>query len=98
MGYEIARAARDMGADVTLISGPVQLNVPHGGSRRAGCQCTGYVLKAVQQEYADCDIIIKAAAVGDYRAQKTEENKIKKQGEFLEITFVKNPDILAWLG
>ena len=43
-------------------------------------------------------LIIKAAAVGDYRAQKTEENKIKKQGEFLEITFVKNPDILAWLG
>ena len=53
---------------------------------------------AVQKEYASCDIIIKAAAVGDYRAQKTEDNKIKKQGEFLEITFVKNPDILAWLG
>lgn len=53
---------------------------------------------AVQQEYASHDIIIKAAAVSDYRAQKTEDNKIKKQGEFLEITFVKNPDILAWLG
>lgn len=97
MGYEIARAARDMGAYVTLISGPVQLNVPHG-VRVVQVVSAQDMFEAVQQEYADCDIIIKAAAVGDYRAQKTEENKIKKQGEFLEITFVKNPDILAWLG
>ena len=53
---------------------------------------------AVKENYKDMDIIIKAAAVGDYRPQIIAENKIKKQGDTLEIKFVKNPDILAYLG
>ncbi|MFR6489184.1 MAG: bifunctional phosphopantothenoylcysteine decarboxylase/phosphopantothenate--cysteine ligase CoaBC, partial [Clostridium sp.] len=97
MGYEIARAARDMGAEVTLISGPVNISAPQG-VRVIPIISAQDMFHAVQQEYASHDIIIKAAAVGDYRAQKIEENKIKKQGEILEVTFVKNPDILAWLG
>ena len=79
MGYEIARAARDMGADVTLISGPVQLNVPHG-VRVVQIVSAQDMFEAVQQEYADCDIIIKAAAVGDYRAQKNRRKQNKKTG------------------
>lgn len=97
MGYEIARAARDIGAEVTLISGPVNISAPQG-VRVIPIISAQDMFHAVQQEYASHDIIIKAAAVGDYRAQKIEENKIKKQGEILEVTFVKNPDILAWLG
>lgn len=97
MGYEIARAARNMGAEVTLISGPVNISAPQG-VRVIPIISAQDMFQAVQQEYASHDIIIKAAAVGDYRAQKIEENKIKKQGEILEVTFVKNPDILAWLG
>ncbi|MGX8850861.1 bifunctional phosphopantothenoylcysteine decarboxylase/phosphopantothenate--cysteine ligase CoaBC [Amedibacillus sp. YH-ame10] len=97
MGYEIARAARNMGAEVTLISGPCNLqppldiNVIHIKSAMD-------MMEAVQDLYATQDFIIKAAAVGDYRAQSIADNKIKKQGDTLNIEFIKNPDILAYLG
>lgn len=97
MGYEIARAARNMGADVTLISGPVSLEAP-GDVHVIPIVSANDMFTAVKENYKDMDIIIKAAAVGDYRPQVIAENKIKKQGDTLEIKFVKNPDILAYLG
>lgn len=97
MGYEIARAARNMGADVTLISGPVSLDAP-SDVHMIPIVSANDMFTAVKESYKDMDIIIKAAAVGDYRPQIIAENKIKKQGDTLEIKFVKNPDILAYLG
>lgn len=97
MGYEIARAARNMGADVTLISGPVALDAP-ADVHMIPIISANDMFTAVKENYKDMDIIIKAAAVGDYRPQIIAENKIKKQGDTLEIKFVKNPDILAYLG
>lgn len=97
MGYEIARAARNMGADVTLISGPVSLHAPVD-VKMIPIVSADDMFQAVKQQYKDADVIIKAAAVGDYRPQVIAENKIKKQGDTLEIKFVKNTDILAYLG
>lgn len=97
MGYAIAEAARDMGAEVTLISGQVSLTPPAGVNVIPVVSAMD-MFEAVKKEYSSQDIIIKAAAVGDYRAENIAEQKIKKHSDVLEITFVKNPDILAWLG
>lgn len=97
MGYEIARAAADMGAEVTIISGPVQLKAPQGVNVISITSAMD-MFEAFQREYQNYDILIKAAAVGDYRPATIAEDKIKKQGDTLEVTFIKNPDILAYLG
>lgn len=97
MGYEIARAAADMGAEVTIISGPVQLKAPQGVNVISITSAMD-MFEAFQREYQNYDILIKAAAVGDYRPETIAEDKIKKQGDTLEVTFIKNPDILAYLG
>ena len=86
-----------------------ELHTIVGAGKTDGAMDAGNMLKpmlargellftAVKENYKDMDIIIKAAAVGDYRPQIIAENKIKKQGDTLEIKFVKNPDILAYLG
>ena len=97
MGYELARAARDMGAHVTLISGPVSLRLPQDITV-IQVKSAQEMMEAVKKEGAQQDIIIKAAAVGDYRAAHISEEKIKKSETELTVTFVKNPDILAMLG
>lgn len=97
MGYEIAKAARDMGADVTLISGPVNLQAPYG-VKVVSITSANDMFEAIKQYHQEADVIIKAAAVGDYRPMKVADNKIKKQGDQLDVTFVKNQDILAYLG
>ncbi len=97
MGYEIARAAKDMGAEVTLISGPTSLAVP-AGVKRISITSAAEMFQAVKQEYETQDFIIKAAAVGDYRPEAIAQDKIKKAGDVLEVRFVKNEDILAYVG
>lgn len=97
MGYEIARAAKDMGGEVILISGPTAL-IPPCGIDVIPITSAMDMMEAVKQHYTTCDIIIKAAAVGDYRPAALAENKIKKHGDTLEVSFIKNPDILAYLG
>lgn len=97
MGYELARAARDMGAHVTLISGPVSLRLPRDIAV-IQVKSAQEMMEAVKKESAQQDIIIKAAAVGDYRAAHISKEKIKKSETELTVTFVKNPDILAMLG
>lgn len=97
MGYALANIAAARGAKVTLISGPTNLPAPHGVQ-------VEYVESALQMRdavlghYADSDIVIKAAAVADYRPQNMAEHKIKKIGETLQLVLEKNPDILLELG
>ncbi|WP_019675226.1 bifunctional phosphopantothenoylcysteine decarboxylase/phosphopantothenate--cysteine ligase CoaBC [Arsukibacterium perlucidum] len=95
MGFALAAAAAAMGADVTLISGPVQLATPAGVKRIdviSAEQMHDAALKAAIQS----DIFIGCAAVADYRAAEVATNKLKKGGsEQLQLTLVKNPDIIA---
>ncbi len=97
MGYEIAQAALDMGADVTLVSGPTNL-IPPKGAHVIHVTSAQDMFKAIKDEFESKDFIIKAAAVGDYRPEFIAPDKIKKDEDILELRFVKNEDILAYLG
>lgn len=96
-GYAIAKAAKAMGANVILVSGPVQLEKIEG-IQTIDVTSALDMFEAIKQ-YADkADYIIMAAAVSDYRPENIAEHKIKKSDDTIEMTFVKNPDILAYLG
>lgn len=97
MGFAVAAAARDAGAAVTLVAGPVSLPTPAGVSRidvRSARQMHDAVLAAVD----DADIYIGAAAVGDYRPAEVAGHKLKKtDGAPLRLELTENPDIIATL-
>lgn len=96
MGYALAEAARDRGASVTLIAGPTSLRAPYG----VNCvpvRTALEMLAAVQAATRDCDALVMAAAVADYRVAEVAEQKIKKAAKTLSLELVKNPDILASL-
>lgn len=97
MGYAIARAARQRGANVTLISGPTSLPVPYGVPLRR-VRTAEQMRSAVIENRSGCHMIIKAAAVSDYRPEQIAEQKIKKGDGTMTLTLVKTPDILAELG
>jgi len=97
MGYAIATAAAERGATVTLVSGPVILPVPCGVNR-ISVESAAQMREAVLSVFAETDIVIKAAAVADYRPEVAEEQKIKKSSDTLTLCLTKNPDILAELG
>nr|WP_122013310.1 bifunctional phosphopantothenoylcysteine decarboxylase/phosphopantothenate--cysteine ligase CoaBC [Maliibacterium massiliense] len=99
MGYALARAAAMRGAEVILVSGPTALENPIGVTTLR-VETTEEMLQAVQQHFADADVIIKAAAPADYTVQAPSEEKIKKKesGEHLQLDLVTTPDILKWLG
>jgi phosphopantothenoylcysteine decarboxylase / phosphopantothenate---cysteine ligase len=97
MGYAIAQAARDRGARVILISGPTFLSQPHGIEFIA-VQTAQEMKDAVLRHYAEVHVVIKAAAVADYRPQQAAEHKIKKLNPHMTIELEKNPDILLELG
>lgn len=94
MGYALARACAQAGADVVLVSGPVALPVPVGVKRIAAASALA-MRTAVLESVHDADVFIGVAAVADYRPLQTAEHKIKKSGEALTITLTQNPDILA---
>ncbi|MDD2721746.1 MAG: bifunctional phosphopantothenoylcysteine decarboxylase/phosphopantothenate--cysteine ligase CoaBC [Gallionella sp.] len=94
MGYAIAKAAREMGAEVRLVSGPTSLAAPEG-AQRVNVQSAAEMYQAVMQSVADCDIFIAVAAVADYRVAQPAEQKIKKSDASLTLELVPNPDILA---
>ena len=96
MGYAVARRAANMGADVTLVSGPTQLTTPVGVNRIDVCSAEEMV-DAVKH-YSDHEIIICAAAVADYKPAEMAQQKIKKTDDDLRIDLVRNPDILQGLG
>jgi len=94
MGYAIAQAAMEAGARVTLVSGPVSLETPDG-LQRHDVVSAQQMNDTVMGRMDDVDIFISTAAVADYRPEAIKEHKIKKQDEQLQITLVKNPDILS---
>ena len=98
MGYAIARIARQRGARVILVSGPTALAVPCG-VEMVQVASARQMRDAVMARLAEATVVIKAAAVADYRPTKRAEHKIKKGQEAeLELILEKNPDILAELG
>jgi phosphopantothenoylcysteine decarboxylase/phosphopantothenate--cysteine ligase len=96
MGYAIAQAAREAGAQVTLISGPVALPCPRG-VQRIGVQSAQDMLQAAQPAAESADIFIAAAAVADWRVANAAAHKLKKDGsgQAPALEFAENPDILA---
>lgn len=97
MGYAMAKAAAKRGAEVVLVSGPSSLAAPEN-VKLISVETTQEMREAVLREYGTADIVIKSAAVADYRPHKVAEQKIKKTDENLTIVLEKNPDILAELG
>ena len=97
MGYALARAARRRGASVTLVSGPTSLKPPYG-VEFCGVKTAEDMKQAVFENRPKCNMIIKAAAVSDYRPRDSAAHKIKKEEDSLSLELVKNPDILAELG
>ena len=97
MGYALAEAAAQRGATVILISGPVHLPPPPGVTTIL-VESARQMRDAVMAEFAECDIVIKAAAVADYRVSHQASHKIKKTDDNLTLILEKNPDILAELG
>lgn len=96
MGFAIARAAREAGAEVTLVAGPVHLPTPRG-VRRIDVRSAQNMLAAVEGQAQIATIFIATAAVADWRPASAAEQKIKKDGsgEVPALSFVENPDILA---
>lgn len=97
MGYAIARIARDRGAEVVLISAPTWLDAPVGVTVIPVLSARD-MYEAVMEQFPACDVVIKAAAVADYRPRMEASNKIKKEDANLFIELERNPDILRELG
>lgn len=96
MGFAIARAAREAGAEVTLVAGPVHLATPRGVAR-VNVQSARQMLEAVQARVGDASVFVATAAVADWRPAEFSDQKIKKDGsgDVPALAFVENPDILA---
>ncbi|KJY86699.1 bifunctional phosphopantothenoylcysteine decarboxylase/phosphopantothenate--cysteine ligase CoaBC [Pseudoalteromonas piscicida] len=94
MGFSLAEAAKALGATVNLIAGPVSLNTPTGITR-VDVESAEQMQQAALEYAVQSDIFIGCAAVADYRAANVAEQKIKKQGDEITLTLVKNPDIIA---
>ena len=94
MGYAMADAARSLGADVVLVSGPVSLATPRD-VRRIDVTTAAEMFDATHANIADVDIFIAAAAVADYRPAAPSSGKIKKSGQAMTVELVQNEDILA---
>ncbi|MGL4268917.1 MAG: bifunctional phosphopantothenoylcysteine decarboxylase/phosphopantothenate--cysteine ligase CoaBC [Plesiomonas sp.] len=97
MGYAIAAAAAARGAKITLVSGPVNLPTP-AGVKRIDVESALQMQSAVMTEVTHHQIFIACAAVADYRAASVAPEKIKKTGDEISLTLVKNPDIVAGVG
>lgn len=97
MGFALAEAARERGAEVTLITGPVHLDTPVGVERldvENACE----MYEAAKSLYGLCTVFIAAAAVADYRPELVLEGKLKKNSSHLQLNLIRNPDILAEFG
>jgi phosphopantothenoylcysteine decarboxylase/phosphopantothenate--cysteine ligase len=94
MGYAVARAAREAGAKVTLVSGPVALAAP-AGVERVNVRSADQMLEAVKKSVSACDVFIAVAAVADYKVKNRAAQKIKKGAGGMTLELAENPDILA---
>ncbi|MDO5707726.1 MAG: bifunctional phosphopantothenoylcysteine decarboxylase/phosphopantothenate--cysteine ligase CoaBC [Andreesenia angusta] len=97
MGYEIARALKNRGAKVVLISGPVNLDLI-SGVEIVDIETTEDIFNEIDKRFEDIDIIIKAAAPLDYKFKNYSEEKIKKSEDDLVLEFTRNIDILKYFG
>ena len=97
MGYALAEAARDRGAKVELVSGPVSLNAPDGVNVTR-IQSTMDLYRAVTEIAKRADIVIQSAAPADFTPAAVAPQKIKKTGDSLTVTFVSTPDVAMQLG
>ncbi|MFK7888925.1 MAG: bifunctional phosphopantothenoylcysteine decarboxylase/phosphopantothenate--cysteine ligase CoaBC [Gammaproteobacteria bacterium] len=97
MGFAIAEAAARLGADVTLVAGPVALDTPPN-VQRLNVECAQDMYDAVHAGIAQADIFVSAAAVSDYRAAQVADKKIKKNADTMRIELTRNPDILKSVG
>lgn len=97
MGYSLAKVCRDYGAEVTLVSGPSQLNVPVGVNFISTKSAID-MYEAVKPLFGETDIFIATAAVADYRPKNVSDIKIKKKDGDLLIELERNPDILFEMG
>lgn len=96
MGFALARQACLLGAEVILVSGPVNCRI--NGVTLVNVQTAVEMREAVLEHFTGCDIVIKAAAVADYRPKHKASDKIKKQPGDMFLELERNPDILAELG
>ena len=94
MGYSLAQAAADLGAEVTLISGPTDLKVPNGLKNFISVESALEMYEKVDEYFKNTDIFIACAAVADYRPKEYKKEKIKKSDSDFVIELVRNPDIL----
>jgi len=94
MGFAVAEAAREAGAEVVLVSGPVNVATPPG-VRRVDVETAEQMMNAVDEHVADTDIFIAAAAVSDYRPVQCASEKIKKTSDSLTLALSRTTDILA---
>jgi phosphopantothenoylcysteine decarboxylase/phosphopantothenate--cysteine ligase len=94
MGFAVAQAAREAGAEVVLVSGPVSLPTPPG-VRRIDVESAADMLTAVLKEVEGTDIFISTAAVADYRPARPADQKIKKTSDTLDLCMERTSDVLA---
>jgi phosphopantothenoylcysteine decarboxylase/phosphopantothenate--cysteine ligase len=94
MGFALAAAAREAGADVVIVSGPVALTTP-AGVRRVDIETAEQLYAKVHEEIAGADIFVGCAAVSDYRPTKTAQQKIKRSAAEMDLALVRSPDTLA---
>jgi len=98
MGFELAKSAANLGAEVLLISGPSSEHIEHSFINRINVTTASEMYDAVHKEFANVDIAILSAAVADYKPKNVANQKIKKTENTLEIQLVPTKDILASLG
>jgi phosphopantothenoylcysteine decarboxylase/phosphopantothenate--cysteine ligase len=94
MGFAVAQAARNAGAEVVLVSGPVSLVTPPG-VRRVDCESAVDMLNAVTREIGNADVFISTAAVADYKPARPADQKIKKASDRMDLEMDRTTDILA---
>lgn len=98
MGYALAYQAALMGAKVTLVTGPTNLEIPFGISEVIKIKSAGQMYEAVTSRFDEMDIVIKSAAVADYKPKNISDSKIKKSDSDLVLELDRNKDILFELG
>ena len=97
MGFEVAQAARNLGAEVTLVTGKTALKAPYA-IETVHIKCAADMFEAVTSRSAACDYIVMSAAVADYTPAVTADEKMKKKDDDLSIPLVRTKDILKTLG
>jgi phosphopantothenoylcysteine decarboxylase / phosphopantothenate---cysteine ligase len=96
MGYAIAEAAVEAGHDVVLISGPANLDPPHG-AKLISVATSDEMFDSVHRSVPDCDLLVMAAAVADYKPAQISNEKIKKRAADLSLELIQTRDVLASL-